>query len=525
MYQASQKYKDGIYATSRMNKGRVTFGVTDVTAAGDVSKLTATSESVLSNKAQIVNSTRSPSYKLATLEKDRFKLDGSWSFPDDTVAKNGEVGWVSEDMSDSNGEFGSVSNFPSLSVNFNSDHSSIGLTISFDSLNGEYATDFTLTAYNANNAVLANYSYTGNTLTQVAASGQLTNYRRVDVIIKKWSVPNRRARVMEIDFGIVKVYTGEAGLVSMQLTEDMDLTSGELPSPEFKFTVDNSSREFNILNPTGFYKSLQQQQQVIGEIGLELDDGTLEWVPLGNYLLWEWQSDEGSLTATFYARTVLDQMAGVSYENLVPTTKSLYQLAVDLFALCGITKYSIDPALKNITTNGLVNKTNCKDVLQMIAIAGCANVKVDRSSTVVLKVVPNLTTPVDAISMNDQYAEPRINLDTVVKQVEVTYWADLENSDVAIAVAADIGDTLTLDSNTLINTGARAVAVANWILAQKNYRAIYTANWRGNQAQELGDVVAIGNSYGNDMNAYITKTELKYEGYVQATTEARGVSN
>ena len=84
---------------------------------------------------------------------------------------------------------------------------------------------------------------------------------------------------------------------------------------------------------------------------------------------------------------------------------------------------------------------------------------------------------------------------------------------------------MKLDSNTLINDSTRASAVGKWILAQKNYRAIYTANWRGNQAHELNDVVAIGNSYGSNMNARITKTELKYEGYVQATTEARGVSN
>lgn len=526
MYNASQKYKDGIYATSRMNKGRVTFDVSDVTAAGDVASITVTGEATLSAKAQLIDKVRNSTYKLATNEKDRFTLDGSWSFADDILANNGEIGWASSSISDGTGTFATPQQ---VTFSFASDHSSIGLTISFDPVNGEYATDFTMTAYDASNAVIATYPFTGNTLAQVAAYGQLSNYRKVVITINKWSVPSRRARVAEVDFGIVKVYTGELGLVSMALTEEMDLTSGELPSPEFKFTVDNSSREFNILNPVGFYKSLQQKQQVIGEIGLANDDGSIEWVPVGNYLLWEWQSDEGSLTSTFYARTNLDIMASIQYSNSIPTSATLYQFAADLMTqVCGVTNFVIDPALKNITTNCLVDVgTNCKDVLQMIALAGCANIFVTRTGVITLKVLPSVATEVDTVSMNDQYAEPRINLDKPVKQVDVSYWTDINTSTVTSSVASGItlGDTFKLENNKLINTSARAAIVGQWILAQKNYRAIYTINWRGNQAHELGDVIAIGNSYGNDMNAYITRTELKYEGYVQATTEARGVAN
>jgi hypothetical protein len=381
-------------------------------------------------------------------------------------------------------------------------------------------------AYDVNNVVLATYAYPNNTLAQVAAYGQLTNYRKVTVTINKWSVPNRRARVAEVDFGIVKVYEGETGLVSMELNEEVDITSGSLPSPEFKFTVDNSTREFNILNPTGFYKSLQQKQQVKADIGLTYDDGTVEWIPVGNYLLQEWQSDEGSLTTSFFARTKIDLMASFNYENLTPTTKTLYQFAVDIFTLCGVTNYSIDTALQSINTNSLVKKTNCKNVLQMIALAGCAVVYVTRDNIITVKVPPALTTPVDTISLNDQYAEPRIVLANPVKQVNVSYYTNVDTAVVVSATSTETtGDTLKLEGNTLINDSTRATAVANWIIAQKNNRATYTINWRGNQAHEMNDVVAIGNSYGSNMNAYVTRTNLTYQGYVQATTEAKGVAN
>lgn len=523
MYPVSQKYKDGIYATERMNKGRVTFDLSDVSAAGDVSSIVATSESTLSNKSQLSNNIRSASYRLATNEQDRVKLNGSFSFADDVIANNGELGWVSDLICDSNGTFTTP---PSVTINFNGNHSSIGLTVTFDDVNGEYATDFVMTAYDASDNLIASYPYTNNTLTQVAAYGQLTNYRKVVLTISKWSVPNRRARVSEVSFGIVKVYTGETGLVSMGLTEEMDLTSSNIPSPEFKFTVDNSSREFNILNPVGFYKSLQQKQQVIGEIGLTTSDGLIEWIPVGNYLLSEWQSDEGSLTATFFARTLLDQMANFTYSNTVPTTTSLGSFAQAIFAICGVTNYNIDPALFTINTTQLIGQgTDCKKVLQMIAMAGCANVYVTRDNVITIKVLPAPTVDVDTVSMNDQYSEPKIILDNVTAKVDVTYWTDLNTSGISSVNNGLTGDVYKLEGNTLINSAARATAVANWILAQKNYRATYTINWRGNQAHEQGDVIGIGNSYGQDMNAYITKTELKYEGYVQATTEAKGAVN
>jgi hypothetical protein len=355
--------------------------------------------------------------------------------------------------------------------------------------------------------------------------GLLLNYKKVVLTIKKWCRGDRRARVLEVDFGIVRVYT-DNNLMNMKLIEEVDLTSGKLPSVEFSFSVDNSSREFNILNPTGIYKYLQERQQVIAEIGLDVGSGVTEYVTLGNYLLWEWQSDEGSLTATFTARTNLDVMSADDYENLIPTTKTLYQFAVDMLTLSGIKNYWIDPALRSITTNCLVKKTSRRNVLQMIAIAGCANIFVTRSNVITIKCITGMGAPVDGLTLDNMYAEAKITLDPIVKQVNVTYFTDLNTSAVVnVSSAATLGDTLKLENNTLINTSARATAVAIWLLAQKQYRAVYQANWRGNQAQELADVVSIENTYGTTMSAFVTRTELNYQGYLSAKTEARGIPN
>jgi hypothetical protein len=141
--------------------------------------------------------------------------------------------------------------------------------------------------------------------------------------------------------------------------------------------------------------------------------------------------------------------------------------------------------------------------------------------------LPSITLSSDTVSLNDQYSEPKINLEAIVKSVEVNYFTTLASAAGSSVVTASttLGDALKVDGNTLIGDAARATAVANWILAQRNNRAKFTIDWRGNQAQEMADVIAIDTTYGTPMNAYITKNNLKFEGYVQATTEAKGVAN
>lgn len=522
MYPVSNDFKQSVYAPARTVKAKVTFDISDVTAKDDVSSLAVTAQaSGISDKDQLINSQREQSYNLATWEPNRFKLDGSFSFPDDEPSNNGEMGFVSDNLCDAEGNF---EEYPTITIEFANPHSSIGITVTFDALNEEYATEFNLAVYDGSNNLIASIDVENNDKVQCDVNYLLSNYKKVVVTIKKWSVGERRARVAEVDFGIVKVYD-DNNLIKCSLIEELDLTGSTLPSAEFKFTVDNADRSFNILNPTGFYAYLQQRQQVDVQLGV-LTGAAYEWVPLGNYLLWEWTSDEGSLTASFTARTNLDLMSTVDYENLTAKSNySLYDMAVDMFALCGIENYEIDTALQSITTKGLVKKTNCRAILQMIALAGCANIFVTRDNVIKLVVNPaSLGDQVDDVDLDNMYEEPKIELEPIVQSVQVTYYSDLDTKDVVTVTNSDVdsGEVLKLESNTLINTATQATNVANWLLRQRSYRAKYSINWRGNPAHELNDVITIETTYGTAKKAIITKNNIEYAGYFSAKTEARG---
>src|SRR5690606_26151252 len=129
----------------------------------------------------------------------------------------------------------------------------------------------------------------------------------------------------------------------MNVLEQVDTTSATVPADELKFTVDNSSREFNILNPEGSYVFLQQRQSARAEIGVEIHPGVFEYVNMGTYYLYDWQSDEGALTTTFTARDLIDFIPDIEIEDETGTSTNLYNLAESILTLAGVEKYELDP--------------------------------------------------------------------------------------------------------------------------------------------------------------------------------------
>lgn len=519
MYLTSQRFKDAVYAGTRSVKGRVIFDITDTTINGDVSGINTSLQSFLSDEQQLIDKKRDYTYNFATFEQDRFLLDGRFSFPDDNNANNGQLGYLSNVISDANGDF---TPFQSILFTFGINHSSIGVTISFDDINGEYASDFSVIAYDHLNNIIETVDIINNNLSQIVVTGQFYEYRKLELVIKKWAIPNRRARVLEVDFGVVKVYTGTT-LVKMDLMDEMDITNMTTPSSEFNFTIINKNREFNILNPDGFYKYLQERQQILPEIGVVVN-GVPQYIPLGEFFLKEWISDEGSLTTSFSSGNVLDLMSSYMYENLVAKTSySLYDMLEDIFSVCDITDYEIDNSLDLILTNGVVKNKNCREILQLILMAGMANVYVDRMGILKVKQI-TLTVPQDEITINDMFKEAKITLDPIIKSINVDYYSDIEtfltytnnlgNSD---------GEIVNIKENTLINTLSQATNVANWLETQLSYRLKYETDWRGNPIYELSDNIKIHDVYGEDNNTLVTKINLQYSGGLRGTLNSRSV--
>jgi len=270
------------------------------------------------------------SHKYATFERDYFKLDGSFYIPPKPGEGDSELGWWSGDICDEEGIFNP---YQVLEFNFTEEHNSMGLTITFDTMAKEYAIDFDIEVYRLDGTLIHVENVVGNNKPTYVLVHGLDNYGKIVITIKKWAKPYRRARITEVDFGVIKDYEDDK-LIKLNIIEEMNIISDKIPSNEIRFTIDNSNKEFNILNPEGFYRFLKERQEVKASIGVEVSENEFEFVPMGKFYLTDWQSDEGALTTTFIARDIFELLENKEYTSIINT--NLYDLVEDIMIKAGV---------------------------------------------------------------------------------------------------------------------------------------------------------------------------------------------
>lgn len=541
----SGAFKEYIYRPERTTKAKVSFEMIDVDTYADAS-ISVENEAEISRSHQLINKVREMTHKYATLERDYLVLDGSCYIPPKANEGESELGWWSDEISDENGIFSTP---PVLTCSFSNPHNSIGMTITFDTQANQYASDFTLEIFDPNNAlihreIVTNYDNPLYTLEQ-----PLENYQKVVLTIQKWAFPLRRARVVEIDFGIIKEYSGEK-LISLKVIEEMDLLGNTVPSNEMSFTLDNSDNAFNILNPNGIYKFLKENQEMSASIGLRISENSeiYEYINMGTFYLHEWTVDEGSMTSTFIGRDIFTRLEKIEYTNLLKNT-NLYDLATDVLTEANVENFKVDSQLKKISTNGFDEKLNAREALQLISIAGRSVIKQRRVGSVEIvqyeelsadtgyvtftgpDMYTGMTTPevyidytFQVINFESVFEIPKISLSPSVHKLIFLINDGISDEPYPVEFTnpkKSSGEKFEIN-NPLINTQQQASVIAEWMFREYNFIAEYEAKWRQNPAFECGDVLLIEDSFGGMKKSRITKQEFNFSGYLDGSTETKG---
>lgn len=437
MIEISQEFKQAVYAPIRKTAAKVSFEILDNEAYLDNTS-TVSSDAEISRRDQLTNKVRSMSHKYATFEQDYFKLDGSFHIPPRPEEDDSELGWWSDEICGSDGMFAVPQ---TVEFDFAEEHSSLGLTVHFDILTKEHATDFDIDVYRHDGTLIHHESVTRNTLAVYVLGYGLDGYGRMLITIRKWGRSFRRAKITEVDFGVVRDYENDK-LIELSVIEQMNIISDTIPSNELKFTVDNSDRAFNILNPEGFHRFLKERQEVTALIGIEIEPDEFEYIEMGKYYLTDWQSNEGALTTTFTARNIFELLERLDY--ISGTFDNLYVLTEDVLNKSGIESYVIDETLRDIPTYGFDKILSIRKALQYIGIAGKCAVYQDRQGILRVQQFKELDEStsylnfagadlfagwaypeVDEgfemknISFDNVFQEPQIKLDKLVNAVEV----------------------------------------------------------------------------------------------------------
>lgn len=511
MIPTSSEYKTAVYAPSRNVVGRLEFQLVDIKAAEDATP-TASAGAEISRLPEIVNTKLDMSGKYATFETDYWDLDGSMSLPPMIDESIYEVGWWSDELSLADSTFAS----PQLiEIDFGIDHTSAGITLRFDTIANEYASDFTISVYDSLDVLIDSDIVIGNTLSSYAFEEGLEDFRKVVVEITKWKGPFRRARVVEVVFGLIDIYTGDS-LINLYVLEELDLISNSLPSNECKYIVDNSDNRFNVLNPEGIYKALQKQQKVIPSYGIEKAPGVTEFIPMGVYYLVEWESEQGALTASFTARDVTDLLQQTKFLETTYVSKSLAFIINDIMSTTEIADYSVDLALDSIIVSGTLPDSSHREALQKVAIAGMAIVYSDRNGSLIIR---QLADPIsqDYIDFDNVYTEPAIKLQKLINTINVKYGVSTYTLVDPLKPANDPISEVTID-NPLISSLGIAEDVAAWLLVQLNKRFLYDINWRMNPAQEVGDGITVEDVFGINKIITLTRQEFEFNGTLSGKT-------
>ncbi len=308
----------------------------------------------------------------ATYENNFWLLDGSMRFLPNAASQYEPVGIVSKNL---------FSSSFSVKMSFKESVDIAGLTIKFA---GNYPSKFSVITSGGTSK-----SYSNSSL-EFVTEDRFDNTTSLEIKVTSMSATNNRVRIESILFGNAVIFTGEE-ILSAESTSTMSQINEDLPEINFTLTIDNSDKRFDYDNKSSIINYLRTGQDVVVQMGYELDDETVEWMPLHTLKLSEWSAsdEEASITAV----DALQQFGDGNYYRGDWHAKgiTLYALAnyviADAIGTYSIPqdKFQIDNYLKSVEVRNPIPLVTHKEALQIIANAGRCILTVDRYGKICIK--------------------------------------------------------------------------------------------------------------------------------------------
>lgn len=340
----------------------------------------------------------------STLEWNYFVLDGSMEhLPNDLSDTKYPI--FSEQVSDENSM---RLNDNVLTIDFTVNHSSSGITLEF---HGDYAKSVRIIWKDSLNNVLADRNFSPNALVYFCEN-TVDNFRYLEITLTGSNAPYRYLRLVNLDYGSKLIFNAKK-ISNAKLLEEIDPISSELSINEISFTLLDTDKDFNILNPQGKYKQLQKKQKVVVYEYLDA-----EMKNMGTFYLNNWKSNseiEISFTA-IDAIGLLDQTKfkkGRIYNNETAST-----IISEIMQSAGWEKYTIDNGLGDILLSGYIPICTHREALQLVVF--CMRALADCSRSKDIKIYRPSTAADSKINYNRQFDQPLITIRNYVNSIEIT---------------------------------------------------------------------------------------------------------
>lgn len=486
-----------------MSKTTVTYKDVAVGAQEDAAfaAVGATNESTIAKLADGV-----VPGKIITLEHDRWALDGTF----DKFYEQSEVAFWSREISGADGTFDAD---PVITVTFDQQYSSMGISFVFDDATGEYVSLLNIKWYQSD-ALKADQDFTPNAA-RYFCSKRVESYDKLMITLKKTYPARRRAKINRIVFGVERTF-GMTELRKASITNEMDENSVELPISTFAWTLDSAADVdylFQLKQPVEVWNS----DNLLGVYYINASSRVAKRVydidchdALG--VLSESQFDGGAY------------LSGVSAKTLLET-------------LCApfVVEYAVGVTDK--TLKGIVEAQSKRDAIQQVIFAWGVCLATDGGSK--LRVF-NLPDAAKVIPKNRTFVGASVDTASIVTAVKVTahtYEAD-SNGNVQIG-GASYNDTETVYTvnnpdvtatdrqNVVEITGATLVSAD---IGQTTAQRVYNYYQKRDTVsakivyagERLGEKISVYTPWDNLVSGHLKKMEITLSNTVAYKAEVIG---
>lgn len=453
--------------------------------------------------------------KYYTLELNRALLDGKMKImPDDETEMAGQIGVVSSEIADANGEF-SVPWSLSLAISGVPVLQACTIWFAGEEMNG-LPVDFTVQILGGDgNTVHTEVFKEHRSSVAVFTGFTVQNPSGIVLEVKKWSAPYTRARVMEMLPGLYELWDHRI-FQAFALNQQANFTNLVLPYGTCTVLIDNSDRRYEPETKDNLFESIEAGQSIETSIGVLLPNGEIEYIPTGRYYQagGGWMTGNNSLTMQWDLIDIVGLVTDRKFAvpSVYPTTLEGW-IAAAMAALGeGFGKLYIIAdgyAEKPITANAGTDFSamTAGDVIRYACMtAGCYSHADNETGKLIVEPVGETGTD---ITLGNMTSYPSISANERMGAITFTL-ADGSGTQITIdGDSAAASSTISIE-NPFIHTAAQARDAAMRIFA--NYGGnLYETIGRGNPASEVGDIDNIQLSRGVTVRGRRMAQTLTYQ--------------
>jgi len=269
-----------------------------------------------------------------------------------------QVGWYTEDVSDSDGIF---SEEPELTVKFAEARSIKKLIVVGEPTLEEYPVDFDVFIYDEGDVLLnpvTNFAGTSVETMLDFVSDDITTAKYMVLKLNQWSASGTIGKIVEF-FGVLTSTLYGGDVVSMNILEEteseesyspfgcMSCNEMKIELQNIEITVDGVDIENPYLpenDDSYLSSSITQNVRITPYIGFKLPDTSIEYVPMGVFWSTNWDTSESMFAASVTAR-----------DRLYILSKNYFQAdeILESTNLKEIAEYVLNHAKVNIPLNDL----------------------------------------------------------------------------------------------------------------------------------------------------------------------------